>query len=340
MTFTVTVTSSTNGIANVTAKFSGKINASRSFVINTSNGQNDPGMQEYIAWATEQYQKYLSGGMLSSVATPTNPAIRAGANQLTSSIRNFSARPKASSQKEKEEESSSKETARRPTRALNSDVAYETFSIGSTKGDNLGTSGNLFFSNDVGDNTFGISFDYNDLIFGNSASVISGTGNLVLKKNGIDEATGEVNPGAAEHTLMLSYTGVEKQVAAYAFSWSMVWKNSSSTGTRFAFGTMIGASTMSPFIYGNYGLAMLVGLPLGDRAAWNVDFVYVGSQYTKLGDIESGEQSSFSMSSLTAGSNVDIMMSDAFGLNIGVRKTFLVKEYSNMTYVLGSRIGF
>jgi len=311
----------------------------------TTGRFNDPQWQAYIDFVGRCLGCYAGLGTFTDVATPADPVVAQNIQSFQSIVFSERSRPRADTKKvretiksreaEEEEDEEKEEVAALKPNEMSSDVEYESFEFSGLSGTNLAIRGGYTRTSADGNWSFGANFILNSLSFEegedtyDNSSIHLFTNNVFLKTS-----TYEMSVGASiNYLLMDEKTSDENGVA---FAAHLIQKSYRGDNIR-VYGLMFQQTNIGDIANQYLNVAGMYGFPIGERFSLNIDALYTSNLYTAFDD-EEIEMDSKNI--LNIGVNLSIYMSEAFGMNIGLKKVFLVKDYESLEFTLGAGFRF
>lgn len=282
------------------------------------------------------------GSGFGDAVVPYDPVVTQSVQSFKAVVFSERAQPRAAGKREKKTQQAREEQQREeggtpgqaPPRLYgmaNSDVEQEWFSLSSLDGTNLAIRGGYAKTADDGVDTYGGNLILNRLSFDRGGSSTSSTINLYGNRILLETEDMERTVGASANLLMFhDDTGIA--LAAYGV------ERKYDGDKIIVYGGMFQYSKVGDLSSGYLMAAGMYGFPLANpKYSLNIDGLFIRNLFTSY-DGSSVDLDSRSI--LDLGVNLSIYMSETFGLTVGAKKVFLVKDYSNFVLTLGGGFRF
>lgn len=301
----------------------------------------DPGWDSYNDFVMEGLGCAFGSGTISDAVVPADPIVNQGIQSFKAVVFSERAQPRAAGKREKKTQNAREEEQRKeggtPGPAVprlyglaSSDIEREWFSISSRDGTNLAIRGGYAKTSDDGVYTYGGNYILNNLsIEGSSSSnsTINLNGNKILLETEDRERT----VGASANLLLFEN---DNGIALAAYGVERKYDGDK----IIVYGGMFQYAKVGDLSSGFLMAAGMYGFPLpNEKFSLNVDAMFIRNLFMSF-DGESVDLDSKSI--LDLGVNLSIYMSDSFGLTVGAKKVFMVKDYSNFVLTLGGGFRF
>ena len=302
----------------------------------------DPTWNSYINFYLEGLGCAFSSGTISDAVVPFDPVVSQSVQSFKAVVFSERAQPRAAGKREKKTQKAREEEQRKEGGApgpavprlyglASSDIEREWFSISSLDGTNLAIRGGYAKTSDDGVYTYGGNYILNSLSFDGGGSSSNSTINLYGNKILLETEDRERTVGASANILMFEF---DSGIALAAYGVERKYDGDK----IIVYGGMFQYAKVGDLSSGFLMAAGMYGFPLpNEKFSLNIDAMFIRNLFMSF-DGKSVDLDSKNI--LDLGVNLSIYMSESFGLTVGAKKVFLVKDYSNFVLTLGGGFRF
>jgi len=215
------------------------------------------------------------------------------------------------------------------------DLEYETFKLNKAEGNNFTVRAGLGRSNADCNTFYGFNVFVNNLSFDNLDDSFNNSYVNVYYKGYIRETdTGTVSLGVTFDYMFLDADYCDDD--GYGIG-TMIAGKQMLNNSMLSWGVMYQGSMVGDYSEGLVNGGLMLGVPIGERFAFTVDCFGI---YTAIMEYDGEEIDIDDPFMLNTGLYFDIYVSSIFAINAGMKKVFLVEDYTSDEIVIGAGYRF